>query len=42
MDYQQMGVDKWVSPSGGVIIKYDDKTTPSKLYCIGSPATPDL
>jgi len=40
MDYMQMGVEKWVAPSGGVIVKYYDRTTPSKLYCIGAPHTP--
>lgn len=40
INYKQMGVEKWVAPTAGVIIKYYDKTTPSKLYCIGSPHTP--
>ncbi|MFA6921692.1 MAG: hypothetical protein WC216_07585 [Gallionella sp.] len=27
----------WVAPSAGVIIRYHDKNTPSKMYCMGSP-----
>jgi len=42
MDYKQMGAEKWITPTGGVIIKYYDKTTPSKMYCIGAPHTPNL
>jgi hypothetical protein len=40
MDYSRMDVEKWVAPTAGVIIKYYDKATPSKMYCIGSPHTP--
>ena len=40
MDFKQMEVERWVAPTAGVIIKYYDKTTPSKMYCIGSPHTP--
>lgn len=42
MDYKQMDVEKWITPTGGVIIKYHDQTTPSKMYCIGAPHTPGL
>lgn len=41
IDYKQMGVEKWVASSDSVIIKYHDKSTPSKMYCIGSPHTPN-
>lgn len=37
MSYQQDGVGKWVTPTYGVIIKYNDITAPSKMFCIGSP-----
>ena len=40
MDFKQMETEKWVSPTAGVIIRYYDKTTPSKMYCMGSPHTP--
>lgn len=41
VEYKQFNVEKWVSPYAGVIIKFHDETTPSKLYCIGAPHTPD-
>lgn len=40
MDFKLMSAEKWVSPTAGVIIRYYDKTTPSKMYCMGSPHTP--
>lgn len=41
MNYKPVGIEKWVTPSGGVLIRYYDKTTPSKMYCIGTPHTPN-
>lgn len=40
IDYKQVGVEKWVAPTAGVLIKYYDKNTPRKMYCFGSPHTP--
>ena len=42
IDYQQKATEKWVAPTYGVIIKYNDKTTPTKMFCIGSPYSPDI
>ena len=42
IDYRQKATEKWVAPTYGVIIKYNDKTTPSKMFCIGSPYSPDI
>jgi hypothetical protein len=39
MGYQQDGAEKWVTPTYGVIIKYNDNVAPSKMYCIGSPSS---
>ncbi|OGS99537.1 MAG: hypothetical protein A3F73_03185 [Gallionellales bacterium RIFCSPLOWO2_12_FULL_59_22] len=38
IEYKQMGAERWRAPSSGVLIKYYDKKTPSKMYCIGSPS----
>lgn len=40
IDYKQTDAETWVAPGFGVLIKYYDKNTPSKMYCIGSPHTP--
>lgn len=40
MDFKQVDAGRWVAPSAVVIIRYYDKTTPSKMYCIGYPHTP--
>lgn len=37
IEYKQMGVERWVAPTYSVVIRYYDKKTPSKMYCIGSP-----
>lgn len=42
IDYRQKATEKWVAPTYGVIIKYNDKTTPSKMFCIGSPYSSGL
>lgn len=38
IEYKQMGAERWVAPTYGVLIKYYDKKTPSKMFCIGSPS----
>lgn len=40
IEYKQTDTEKWIAPSYGVLIKYHDKNTPSKMYCFGSPHTP--
>lgn len=40
MNFKQTEIGMWVAPSAGVIIRYYDKNTPSKMYCMGSPRTP--
>jgi len=40
IEYKQIGPEKWTAPTAGVLIKYYDKTTPSKMYCYGWPHTP--
>lgn len=42
LDYKQAGAEKWVAPTYSVIIKYNDNTTPSKMFCIGSPYSSSL
>lgn len=42
IDFKQVTVEKWVAPTYGVIIKYYDKNTPTKMFCIGTPYSPDL
>lgn len=37
--YKLIETGKWVTPSNGVIIRYFDQSTPSKMYCIGAPHT---
>ena len=39
IEYKQMGAERWIAPTSGVLIKYYDKKTLSKMYCIGSPYT---
>ncbi|HCI14898.1 MAG: hypothetical protein A2063_05125 [Gallionellales bacterium GWA2_60_142] len=39
-EYKQTSTEKWVSSSYGVLIRYRDRNTPSKMYCVGSPHTP--
>ncbi len=41
IDYKQVGMEKWVAPTAGVLIRYHDKNVSSKMYCFGSPQTPD-
>lgn len=41
IDYKQVDMEKWVAPTAGVLIKYHDKNASSKMYCFGSPQTPD-
>ena len=40
MNFRQMEAEKWVSATSGIIIRYYDQNTPSKLYCMGSPHSP--
>lgn len=40
VEYIQVGVEKWIAPTAGVLIKYYDKNTSSKMYCFGWPHTP--
>jgi hypothetical protein len=40
IDYKQVGVERWVAPTSGILIKYYDKNTSSKMFCFGSPHTP--
>jgi hypothetical protein len=42
IDYQQKEAEKWVTPSYSALIKYNDNNTKSKMFCIGSPYSPDL
>lgn len=42
MSYQPDGADKWVTPTYGVIIKYNDITAPSKMFCNGSLTIPSM
>jgi len=42
MSYRQDGADKWVTPTYGIIIKYNDNAAPSKMFCIGSPLIPSM
>lgn len=39
-EYQQTGAEKWINSSSSVLIRYHDRNTPSKMYCVGSPHTP--
>lgn len=41
IDYKQRNARKWVASTAGVIIKNNDRTTASKMYCIGAPHTPN-
>lgn len=40
VEYRKTGAEKWEAPTSGVLIKYYDKNTSSKMYCFGSPHTP--
>lgn len=39
--YRQMSAERWVAPTYGVLIRYYDQNTPSKMYCLGYPHTPN-
>jgi len=39
VEYRRMGAESWVAPTSGVLIKYYDKKTPSKMFCISSPSS---
>ena len=41
IDYRQIGTEKWVAPTAGVLIRYYDKNASSKMYCFGLPQTPE-
>lgn len=40
IEFKQTGAEKWISSSYSVLIRYRDRNTPSKLFCVGSPHTP--
>lgn len=40
IDFTPMKNGMWNASSSSVLIRYYDKNTPSKLYCMGSPHTP--
>lgn len=42
IDYPQKESEKWVASTYGAIIKYHDKSALSKMFCIGSPYSPDI
>ena len=42
IDFKQVAIEKWTVPTFGVLIKYHDKNTPSKMFCIGAPHTHEL
>ena len=42
VSFRQTETEKWIAPTFGVIIKYNDITTPSKMFCIGTPYSPEL
>lgn len=41
IEYKPLGREHWVSPTSGVLIRYYDRNTPSKMYCVGYPHTPN-
>lgn len=41
IEYKLMSRERWVSPTSGVLIRYYDKNTPSKMFCVGYPHTPN-
>lgn len=41
VEYRQVNAERWVAPTSGVLIRYYDPNTPSKMYCLGYPHTPN-
>lgn len=40
IDYKQVGQEKWMASTAGVLINYHDRVSLSKMYCYGWPHTP--
>jgi hypothetical protein len=41
IEYKLASRERWVAPTSGVLIRYYDRNTPSKMYCVGYPHTPN-
>jgi len=41
IEYKPLGREHWVAATSGVLIRYYDRNTPSKMYCVGYPHTPN-
>jgi len=40
IEYKQTDAEKWTAPTAGIVIRYHDINTSSKMYCLGTPHTP--
>lgn len=41
IEYRPMSRERWSTPTYSVLIRYYDKNTHSKMYCLGYPHTPN-